>query len=254
MKRFALRFVVGIALVAIALVVLGRLVPQSVDVSASVVIDAPREAIWQLASDFEGAFEDSNPSHRGTIVLSEPKEPLRDGLRFRQEEYVGGLRGVLRGEVFDVYPGERFRWRAVTDYSLGGAPIATVEEGGDFRIEATRTGEGVRVSHRVWGVFPDTPYGRTLGWVATSLLGMEASAERHTRTELEYFRDRLRTGGTVASEGDLGISRGAARSSLGDEASSAGDAKGFQRSFPAPVPDATTDHSEVSQNPLQKRP
>jgi hypothetical protein len=180
-----------LAAVALFVVAIGTLVPQTVDVSASTMIDAPRAEIWRVASDFEGAFEDSNPAHRGTTVLSDPETPLRDGLRFRQEEYVGGLRGVLEAELFDVYPQERFGWRAETDYTLWGLPVATVEEGGIFRIEESREGDGFRVSHRVWGDFPDTFYGRVLSWVSVALLDMETDAERHTRVELEYFERQL---------------------------------------------------------------
>ncbi|QFT61904.1 hypothetical protein [Roseivivax sp. THAF30] len=180
-----------LAAVVMFVVAIGTLVPQTVDVSASSMIDAPRAEIWRVASDFEGAFEDSNPAHRGTTVLSDPKAPLRDGLRFRQEEYVGGLRGVLEAELFDVYPQARFGWRAETDYTLWGLPVATVEEGGIFRIEESREGDGFRVSHLVWGNFPDTFYGRLLSWVSVALLDMETDAERHTRVELEYFERQL---------------------------------------------------------------
>lgn len=183
----------GSALAAVVLfvVAIGTLLPQTVDVSASTMIDAPRAEIWRMASDFEGAFEDSNPAHRGTTVLSTPKTPLRDGLRFRQEEYVGGVRGALDADLFDVYPQERFGWRAETDYTLWGLPIVTVQEGGIFRIEESREGDGFRVSHRVWGDFPDTFYGRVLSWVSVALLDMETDAERHTRVELEYFERQL---------------------------------------------------------------
>ena len=181
----------ALAAVVMSVVAIGTLLPQTVDVNASTMIDAPCAEIWRFASDFEGAFEDSNPAHRGTTVLSDPKAPLRDGLRFRQEEYVGGLRGVLEAELFDVYPQERFGWRAETDYTLWGLPVATVEEGGIFRSEESRQGDGFRVSHRVWGDFPDTFYGRVLSWVSVALLDMETDAERHTRVELEYFERQL---------------------------------------------------------------
>jgi hypothetical protein len=171
--------------------VLGTALPQRVDVSAAVVIDAPRAEIWRLASDFEGAFEESNLEHDGTTVLSSPKAPLRDGLRFRQREYVGGLRGVLKAELFDVYPEKRFVWCAEADYTLWGLPLVTIMEGGVFRIEDTREGEGFRVSHYVWGDFPDTLYGDVLSWVSIALLDMEADVERHTVAELEYFEEQL---------------------------------------------------------------
>jgi hypothetical protein len=70
-------------------------------------------------------------------------------------------------------------------------PVVTVEEGGLVRIEASREGEGFRVSHRVWGHFPETLYGRVLSWVSIALLDMETDAEHHTRAELEYFARQL---------------------------------------------------------------
>ena len=57
-----------------------------IEVSNSVDVDTTREAAWDLLSDFEGVWEDSNPAHRGTKVLSEPKRPLRDGLQWWQRE------------------------------------------------------------------------------------------------------------------------------------------------------------------------
>jgi len=41
-----------------------------IQVSNSVDVDTTREAAWDLLSDFEGVWEDSNPAHRGTKVLS----------------------------------------------------------------------------------------------------------------------------------------------------------------------------------------
>ncbi|WP_166434119.1 hypothetical protein [Roseovarius spongiae] len=67
----------------------------------------------------------------------------------------------------------------------------SIDECGIFRIEESRRGNGFRVSHRVWGDFPATLYGRVLSWIAVALLDMETDAERHTRVELEYFERRL---------------------------------------------------------------
>lgn len=79
--------------------VAGSLLPQSVDVSGSVLIDAPRMEIWELASDFEGAFEDSNPAHRGTAVLSEPGTSLRDGTVARRQNDFRSRRGRVRPQL-----------------------------------------------------------------------------------------------------------------------------------------------------------
>lgn len=65
-----------------------------IQVSNSADGNTTREAAWDLLSDFEGVWEDSNPAHRGTKVLSEPKRPLRDGPQWchlKQEERILGL-------------------------------------------------------------------------------------------------------------------------------------------------------------------
>lgn len=53
-----------------------------IKVTNSVFVDTTREKAWDLISDFEGVWEPSNPAHRGTKVLDEPKRPIRDGLRW----------------------------------------------------------------------------------------------------------------------------------------------------------------------------
>lgn len=105
-----------------------------VDISESVLIDAEPKEIWSLATDFEGAFENSNPAHRGTKILSRPKRPFRDSLRFYQKEEVGGITAHLDGVVYDVYPNKSFRWKASTIYHFLNIEIP-VQQGGTFRIE-----------------------------------------------------------------------------------------------------------------------
>ncbi len=162
--------------------------PRQVDTTESVVINAPREAIWRAVTDFEGTFHESNDAHISTTVTSRPNGDFDDGLTFLQVETVGGIRGVLDGHVYDVFPPERYRWSANTSYSVWGFEIVEISEGGDLRIEKTRQGEGWRVSHRVFGVFPDSVKGRVLSWFISAYFGIEADASQHTLTELEYVK------------------------------------------------------------------
>lgn len=169
----------------------GNFNPRKIDTTQTILIKSSAEEVWQYASDFEGAFERSNSDHAGTEIISDPEQPFRDSLRFLQHEYVGGILGRLDGMVYDVFPPKRFRWKANGTYSLMGVDVIQLEEGGDFRIEQVNYSDQLLVSHRVYGQFPDTFFGRSLSWLMTSVWSLEQDAARHTRIELEYFKRQL---------------------------------------------------------------
>ncbi|MFC4257720.1 hypothetical protein ACFOZ5_01605 [Marinobacter lacisalsi] len=170
--------------------------PREVDVTESVVIDGNREEIWRAVTDFEGSFHESNTAHLSTTITSEPSAPFREGLTFTQVETVGGYRGALDGRVYDVYPKDRYRWSADTTYRVLGIDLLEIQEGGDLRIEATRTGPGLRLSHRVYGQFPDTIGGRMASWFMSALLDIEADAAHHTLVELNYIKNEVESDDT----------------------------------------------------------
>jgi carbon monoxide dehydrogenase subunit G len=159
-----------------------------IEVSNSVDVDTTREAAWDLLSDFEGVWEDSNPAHRGTKVLSEPKRPLRDGLRWWQREKVGPVQGEFVATLHDVVPEQEFSWTAQATYSLLGITF-TVDEGGHFVIK--KQGRGITLRHDLWGKFRDTLKGRVLHWIAVNLLSERHSMASHNLTELHYFKTCL---------------------------------------------------------------
>lgn len=65
-----------------------------IDTTQAVEVKANSETIWAHIQDFEGFWERFNPdAHAGTRVLSTPKQPLRNGLRFYQTEQVRGRHG-----------------------------------------------------------------------------------------------------------------------------------------------------------------
>lgn len=184
---------IGLTLLAFILLVFlfAILNPKIVDVTESVRISGDRKAIWQAVTDFEGTFHDSNPAHISTVITSQPKTPFRSGLEFAQEETVGGIRGILDGRVYDVLEEHHYRWEASTRYFVGNWSFATVDEGGEVRIEPVPE-EGVyRLVHRVYGHFPDTVWGRVLSWFSASLAGMESDARKHTLKELMYVKEAI---------------------------------------------------------------
>lgn len=156
-----------------------------IETRQSVDIEASSEATWDLLSDFEGAWERSNPAHRGCRVLSDPKRPIREGLRWWQREKVGWWTAEFVATVHDVIPQRQFKWSTRAKYRLG--PIAfPIDEGGEVRIEPTDA--GCQLSHRVWGKLPPSVWGRVLEWIAARLMSTDADVAEHTRIELEYFK------------------------------------------------------------------
>ncbi|MES1942677.1 hypothetical protein PC39_01080 [Salinisphaera sp. PC39] len=170
-----------------------------VDTTASVTIDAPRERVWRDLQDFEGRWESSNPEHDGIWVLTSPKRPLRDGLRFLQRESVGGVTGMLHGRIYDVRPPRRFSWRARTRYTFFGLPM-DVREGGSV-VLAPAAGSVV-LSHRVWAHSGPSLTDRILAAVAAWCMDLEADARQHTLVELAYFRDSIEAAQAVPKAHD----------------------------------------------------
>lgn len=157
-------------------------------VTNHVDVDAHRDEAWELISDFEGVWEPSNPAHRGTKVLDEPKQPIRDGLRWWQREKVGPVTGEFVATVHDVEPGRAFSWTTTATYKLLGIPLK-VDEGGTFRI--LDHDDGVRLEHALWGRFPTSRWGRMAAWIARYVLREEKAMADHNRTELRYFKQQL---------------------------------------------------------------
>lgn len=163
---------------------------SSIEVIESVTINAPVDSVWNVVTDFEGAFEQSNPDHRGTKILSAPKVPFRDSLRFYQKELVGGLTGELDGLVYDVHPPKRFRWEAEVTYNILGFNYM-VKEGGTIRIEKYDPQDNLILSHRLYTKFKDGMVNQFIAWLSLNVLNMEEAASKHTFVELEYFKKRL---------------------------------------------------------------
>ena len=93
-KTFAKSVAVPVALTGTIAASVRRTRSRLVDNTERVRIDAPPEAVWTYISDFENHWGPSNPEHAGTHVPSEPKMPLRDGLRFVQHERAGEFMGT----------------------------------------------------------------------------------------------------------------------------------------------------------------
>lgn len=162
-----------------------------VDVTESVSIEAPQELIWEAMQDFEGNWEESNPEHDGTRILSELKTPLRNGLQFWQRESIGPVVGELDGTILDVDPPHTFSWRAKTTYRILLFRVEVVEGG---TVTLVSEGEKTKTSHRVWCRYPEKRFQRFPMVTYDRVFNGTKAAAKHTRVELEYFKDMLESG------------------------------------------------------------
>lgn len=128
-----------------------------IDVTANVHAEATATEAWELISDFEGEWEPSNPEHKGTEVLTEPKQPLRDGLRWWQREGVGPLTGELTATVHDTRPGRAFSWTGEAIYK----PFGMCQGQGRRRLSDRARGRRCTARPSRMGRVPERP--RRLG-------------------------------------------------------------------------------------------
>ncbi|WP_107669966.1 hypothetical protein [Cyanothece sp. BG0011] len=159
-----------------------------INVTNVIQVNSSRKQAWELISDFEGVWENSNPAHQGTKVLSQSKRPLRNGLKWWQREEVGWVQGEFVATLDNVIPEQQFTWSTTATYQLLGVPFK-VNEGGKFIIEERE--KGIVLKHELWGKFEDSFWGKLLEWIALNILKEETAIAEHNLTELRYFKKVL---------------------------------------------------------------
>lgn len=159
-----------------------------IQVVNSVEVAATREAVWELISDFEGAWQESHPDHEGTIVLSKYKRAICDGYAWWHREKVGAVAGEFIAKMHDVSKHQAFSWTTVAIYDLWRMRFK-VEQGGTFLIEDGKSGLILR--HDLWWRVLGRVKRPIVEWIAVSLLGQKKAISKHNLTELLYFRNRL---------------------------------------------------------------
>ncbi|MGA7272113.1 MAG: SRPBCC family protein [Acidimicrobiia bacterium] len=152
----------------------------------TIEIDRTPGRVWEVLSDIERWWEDSNPEHDSLEVLDTDRG-LEVGTRLRIHERIAGIPGVAEGEVTRLKEHRAITWEApAAHYRWFGIPL-TVAEAVTWTIEPTEPGSS-RVAAHVWAVFPGGFFGRLLEWVFRRLLRGVAKDRAHARTELRYLK------------------------------------------------------------------
>lgn len=155
------------------------------DFTESVVINAPRERVWQVVREVDTWWLPSNPEHVSLEHLDD--RPVTEvGARLRIRESIGGIPGEADGTITTVEPGEAVTWEANATYRWLGLTVQA-GEGVTWRIDPQSESSTV-LSARVWATFPRGPLGRAFGAAFVHLLNGEAKDREHARTELRYLK------------------------------------------------------------------
>ena len=155
------------------------------DFTEAILIDAPKEAVWQVIRDVDRWWLASNAEHESLERLDE--RPVTEvGARLRIREKIGGIPGEAVGTITSVEPDSAVTWEAEATYRWLGIKL-TVDEGVTWRVQR-KGNEKSLLSARVWATFPRGPLGRLAALIFVHLLNGEEKDREHARTELRYLK------------------------------------------------------------------
>lgn len=160
------------------------------DFTESIDIDAPADHVWEVLSDIDQWWLQSNPEHISLRHLDD-KPATEVGARLRIEERIGGIPGEAVGTITAVEPRTAVTWEAEARYRWFGIPVR-LTEGVTWRLRSA--GSTTTVSAHVWASRPRGVFGSLTALLFVRVLGGEAKDRAHTRTELRHLKRILEQG------------------------------------------------------------
>jgi hypothetical protein len=154
------------------------------NITASIIIHAPIQKVWDYMLDIENWWPKSNPEHVSLEYLGGRHE-LSLGARIKIREYIAGVPCEAVGEITEFTVLEKASWVAEAEYSYFGFKVK-VKEG--VRWLFANKEEGVELSAYVWAEFPNTLFGKFVEWYFLNVLKGAKKDYEHTMRELEYIK------------------------------------------------------------------
>jgi hypothetical protein len=164
---------------------------------AEIAMVGDPERIWDVLND-PAVWMASNPEeHFGTEFLT-PYRKAQTGALFRQRESVAGFRADMKGHFLVVDRPRSVSWTGIAHYRLlGGLITYRVPQSGIVRLE--RGKGGLVASHEMFIDFPDSWFGKLVGWYFTSVRDGAQRLREHGQKELAYFKGVVEGGSGVDS-------------------------------------------------------
>ncbi len=154
-----------------------------------IVINNTPEAIWEYAYNPLTWTASNADEHLGLLFYNKSDRP-ETGIAFYQKEKVAGVYSDLRGHILWAEKPKICIWFGVGKYKLFGfipldMPVSGV-------LELKPTSGGTRMSHTLYGRYPDTFLGRLFFAIAMRTSKKEGHIP-HAYKELLYFKEKLDT-------------------------------------------------------------
>ncbi len=152
-----------------------------------VIIKNTPEEIWEYAYNPTTWTASNEGEHLGLVFYNKANRP-ETGVAFYQKERVAGVYSDLRGHILWAEKPKICIWFGVGRYKLFGfipldMPVSGV-------LELKPISEGTRMSHTLYGRYPDTFFGRLLFSIARRYSKKEGYIP-HAYKELLYFKEKL---------------------------------------------------------------
>ncbi len=167
----------------------GRIDPHTQFVIAhfEVIIKNDPDVIWEYAYNPQTWTESNAEEHLGLIFYNDIDRP-ETGVGFYQKETVGGVSSDLRGHILWAERPKMCIWLGVGKYKLFGFIPLDMPVSGVIELELTS--DGTRMSHTLYGRYPDSLFGRIFFSSAKEYMN-KPDYIPHAYKELLYFKNKL---------------------------------------------------------------
>lgn len=152
-----------------------------------VVINNTPEAIWEYAYNPKTWTESNRDEHLGLVFYNRADRP-ETGTAFYQKETVAGVYSDLRGHILWAERPKLCIWTGVGKYRLFGFIPFEMSVNGVLELKPTK--EGTRMSHTLYGRYPDNILGSIYYSIAKKY-SEKPGFIPHAMKELLYFKEKL---------------------------------------------------------------
>lgn len=152
-----------------------------------VIIKNDPDAIWEYAYNPKTWTESNAEEHLGLVFYNDINRP-QTGVGFYQKETVGGVYSDLHGHILWAERPKMCIWLGVGKYKLFGFVPLDMPVSGVIELEPTSN--GTRMSHTLYGRYPDSLLGKIFFSSAKKYMN-KANYIPHAYKELLYFKDKL---------------------------------------------------------------
>jgi len=153
----------------------------------NVVIKNTPEAIWEYAYNPTTWTASNAEEHLGLVFYDETDRP-ETGVAFYQKEKVAGVYSDLKGYILWAEKPKVCIWFGIGRYKLFGFIPLDMPVSGVLELKPIH--DGTRMSHTLYGHYPDTFVGR-LFFVVNKRLSEKAGHVTHAYKELLFFKKNL---------------------------------------------------------------